>query len=329
MSNSLKPIFTKPSFSIDDQLELLKSRGMVVTDDEKAKDCLRKIGYYRLRDYMIPFRGTYVGIDFESGRNFIGNVRNFSVGTNLSLIHDLYIFDKKLRLLILDCIERIEIYLRVKISQIISERDIFGHRNRSQLNAKFAPDPRICRSKTDHEEWISRLNVDFERSKKDYIVDYKKKYSSPLPIWMSIEIWTFGTMSIFLSGMKEKDLNEICSELSIPKRELLTSWVKTLNYVRNVCAHHSRLWNISIDVQSKLFKKGELESFDHFLDNKKSFHRIYYPICVMNYLLSKISPNSIWKDSLKEHIKTIPKSPYINISYMGFPENWDNTDLWK
>jgi len=329
MSNLPKPTFDKRSFSIDEQLALLKSRGMLVTSDEKAKDCLRKIGYYRLRDYMIPFRGKYVGIDIKTNKNFIGTVRNFSVGTNLSLIHELYIFDKKLRLLILDCIERIEIYFRVKISNIISKRDIFGHRNRLELNNNFAPDPRLCIKKNPHEEWLGRLNKDFERSKKDYIISYKNQYSSPLPIWMSIEIWTFGTMSVFLSGMKEKDLNEICLELGLPRRELLTSWIKTLNYIRNVCAHHSRLWNISLDVQSKTVKNGEIKEFDHFSENKKSFHKIYHPICVMIYILSKISPNSSWKKSLKDHLNTLPYSPYIKISHMGFPENWEITDLWR
>lgn len=293
---------------------------MLITDDNKAKECLRKIGYYRLRDYMIPFRGTYVGIDLKNNKPYTGAVRQFSIGTNLSLVHDLYVFDKKLRLLILDGIERIEIYMRVKISGIISKRDIFGHRNRIELSPKFAPDPRTCTDKTDHEEWINRLNSDFKRSKKDYIKDYKDKYSSPLPIWMSIEIWTFGTMSVFLSGMKENDINEICHELLIPRRELLTSWIKTLNYIRNVCAHHSRLWNISLDVQSKHPKKGDLLDFDHFIDNKKSFYRIYYPICVMNYLLSIISPDSSWKKQLKDHINSLPSSQYIKKEHMGFPK---------
>ena len=87
---------------------------------------------------------------------------------------------------------------------------------------------------------------------------------NPHHVWVVCEIWDFGTMSTLIAGMTETDQDAIASKYGISNGRILASWLRSLNYLRNVCAHHSRLWNRNIVDQPKLPRVGEVSLIEPF-----------------------------------------------------------------
>lgn len=142
--------YTKPHLPVPDQVSLLKRRGMIITDENKAADALHRIGYYRLSGYWHPMRkrqpyaapGKPVFLDdFEQQAVFADVI-------------DLYVFDKRLRLLMLDAIERVEVGLRVEMALLLSQRSPWAHRDPSQLDSRFVGG----RTRPSHADWLQRLD---------------------------------------------------------------------------------------------------------------------------------------------------------------------------
>jgi len=167
------------------------------------------------------------------------------------------------------------------------------------------------------------------RSREEFIVHYNKTYSSPLPIWIAVELWDFGMLSKFLSGMRHNDLASIAARYAIPRPELLTSWMRSMNLVRNTCAHHSRLWNRSLTDRPKLPKTSEIPILDHLINDQFANYRLYGTAAVMRYLLLKINPATTWANRLEAHLSTFPSAPGITVDQTGFPHGWEKLPLWS
>lgn len=257
-------LFTKPHRDIAEQLALIQSRGMAITDSAKASQYLERIGYYRLSGYWYPLRQsqTVAGLCGKPGRQVLDA---FRPGVEFGHAVDLYVFDKKLRLLFLDAIERIEVGVRVSVALLLGARDPLAHRNPAQLHGNFAKKVNNRTHRTFHQDWLQRLDESCKRSREDFVEHFRRKYSSQLPIWMAIELWDFGLLSTFLSGMQFADRQAIAERYGVPREELLTSWMRSINHVRNICAHHCRLWNRSPSDQAKPPKAGEIQLLDHLV----------------------------------------------------------------
>lgn len=318
--------YVKPHLSVHAQIELLRSRGMMITDDAQASQYLNRIGYYRLSGYWYPFRQSKLIV--SEGKPSAEILEEFHAGTEFKHAVDLYVFDKKLRLIILDAIERIEIALRVDIAHLLGSYSPWAHRDSKFLHGKFGL--RDVTGMTAHQKWIAKLEEREKRSKEDFIRHYRKKYSTPLPIWMSVEVWDFGLMSNFLENIQINDQSMIATKYGIPRPELLLSWVKSINHIRNICAHHSRLWNSSPVDQPKQTKSGEIPDLDHLLSNPLSQVRIYAVIAIIQFILRTINPTSSWKNRLKDHMQhKFPSVPVVNVRQSGFPDNWHTLRLWQ
>ena len=138
--------YSKPYLPIPDQLALIKRRGMVVSDDALAQAYLGKIGYYRLSGYWYPYRRSA-----SAGSSAVSD--QFRDGTKFSEIVDLYVFDKKLRLLMMDVVERIEIALRVQITLQLGRYSSHAHRQPRLLHPNFASRPAPSTGEIKHEKW--------------------------------------------------------------------------------------------------------------------------------------------------------------------------------
>lgn len=322
--------YNKAHLAIDQQIILLKDRGLIITDDLAAKHLLDRVGYYRLSGYWYPMRQV-VEAEGHNGKPIFKALDPFKPNSHLEHVAQLYVFDKKLRLLIADAIERIEVAVRVHIAHTLSVRSSIAHREPSELSGHFTTKLNPKTRGTGHQEWLHRLDHNEHRSRDEFVKHYNSKYLPPMPLWMSIELWDFGTLSFFLSGLKHGDKSKLASKFNIPenREDLLPSWIRSLNFIRNVTAHHSRLWNISPVDQPKLPKRGEIPLLDHILDTPNSAFRIYAPICIIQFMLKTSNPKSLWGQKLKEHMKTIPQSPHLKIDATGFPENWDQEALWN
>jgi len=308
--------YTKPFLTLDQQVDLLISRGMQVSDRVRAKLYLGRLGYYRLSAYWYPFRQINAGAVTD----------NFVAGTEFSHSVDLYVFDKRLRLLLLDAIERIEVAFRVEIAQVLGLKDMRGHLNPQLLDGKFTRIGKDGRSRYD--KWLENFRKLEERSNETFVEHYRKKYSGTLPIWIAVELWDFGLTSHLLEGLQFKDQQSIASKYGI-SAPTLASWLRTINHVRNIAAHHSRLWNKNLVDRPSLPKAGEAPTLDHLRADVFAQSRVYAGIAIIQYLMMFISPTSTWCKRLKSLTDRFPNAPRVHIQNMGFPKDWHLLPLWK
>jgi abortive infection bacteriophage resistance protein len=316
--------YIKPYLPVPDQLALMKSRGMVISDDALAQSYLNKIGYYRLSGYWFPYRqsiksvhGTTVLDDFRENSKF-------------SEIVELYVFDKKLRLLLMDAIERIEIALRVQITLELGKRGPNAHRDRGALHPNFISRAIRGSTETYHQKWLRLHDDAYIRSKEEFAKHFKTKYpTEDPPIWIAAELWDFGAMSMLYSGLKKGDQTTIANFFSIPSFGIMESWLRSINVTRNICAHHSRLWNKASVVQPAWPTKEDCPDLGHIHGNTQAQTRVYGIACVCAYLLRSINPNSLWKERFKILIKAFPTSKIITLAAAGFPDDWEKSNLWS
>ena len=303
--------FDKPSLSIEQQLELLISRCLIVSDKSKAKRYLEHIGYYRLSAYMIPFY-THV------------KEHKFKANTTFEDILNLYIFDRKLRLLILEAVERIEISFRSAFINIFAQlKGSHGY-----LEEKFFD------TRYDNQWLIEKLQKEVRKSKEVFVQHYKNKYddSNLPPVWMSTHLITFKELVVLYQNIRDIDITQQMASFYGLKNPIIISWMRTLSDLRNLCAHHSRVWNRSFGQKGVLPKnmpKKWLENFPELINignNDKISPRnsLYFHIVIIWYFMSQMNTNSIWLDRL---IKLCDKHS-INMINLGFPENWQQDKYW-
>jgi len=321
--------YNRPWKSFEEQLALLKSRGIVVSDEAKAIDYLERIGYYRLSGYWYPFREIVFRKE-ESGKISYQRLDNFVTGTQFQDAVKLYVFDKKLRLLAMDALERIEVAIRTDIAHLLGERDTFAYQNPALFNTRFV-EVKHGLSESKHQQWLSKFEASVGRSKEEFVKHYRQKYGLPLPIWVAVETWDFGMFSILYSGMQYKDQQVIALKFGISEPKVFTSWLRSLNYIRNICAHHSRLWNRNVVDQPKLSKAGEVLELDYFRGKQDLIARPFLVFCIMQHLLNQICPNSHWSERFKQLVNEFPKisAGGICAGNIGLIEGWEHWSMWQ
>lgn len=324
---SVASSYSRPHLSFQDQLEQLKQRGLIVANDAAALDWLRKLGYYRLSAYWYPFRQRTM---VQVGPNqIVWQISDaFQTGATFDGAVAFYQFDKQLRLLVMDAIEQLEVAIRVDIAYHLGYQDTFAQENQALLDGKFT---RIGPNgePSAHQEWLAKLADATSRSKEEFVKHYKQKYGEPLPIWVGIELWDFGLLSRFYSGMKFADQEALAKRFGVSRPDLMSSWLRTLNYIRNIAAHHGRLWNRNIVDQPKLPRKGEISAFDVALADLP-VQRVYPSLCILAYLLDQACPGSDWAARVASHLKSFPvsKAPAVNLGALGCSSAWSKHAFW-
>lgn len=304
-TNSLQFMnYTKPAVSISDQITTLKKRGLIISDEAKAASYLSNISYYRLRAYTYPFQDNT-----DPNHPFIEKVY-------FEDIINLYVFDRQFRLFVLDAIEKIEISMR---TQIIYQWAI-SHGSHWHL------DVCLFRCADQFAKDLNRLQHEVDRSVETFIKHYKNKYSNPPepPCWMSLEVSSFGLLSLIFRNLKYgKEKKAITKYYGLRDIALLESWMHSFSNIRNVCAHHGRLWNRRLTAHIKLPSRP----LNPFVHNKKVLpYKIYASLCCMKYILDIISPNNSFKERLKTLMETCPLAQEKE---MGFPKDWKEESFWQ
>lgn len=297
--SEVKGKFSKLALTVEQQVDLLISRGLKIGNRDAVSHYLSFIGYYRLSAYCIPFQ--YGGKDTDR--------HNFRPDTSFEQILDLYIFDRKLRLLVMDAVERIEVAVKAAISNVAS----VNHGSHWFLREEFFT------SNFNHNLFIEKVRKDTSINKSEtFIRHYKSNYSDPElpPSWMIFEMLSLGTVSLIYKFLKPELKKEIASLFSI-HYSILESWLHTLSYLRNLCAHHSRLWNRVFTIKPKILKECRV----HIPQGDKFFAQTF----VVIRLLREISQDSHWEERLG-HL--IAEYSTIDISIMGFPKDWISLPIW-
>lgn len=306
---------------------------MLVTDRSRALDYLERVGYYRLSGYWYALRERSEPVDslYEHDKK-PGKVRaermvldTFRAGASFQNAVDLYVFDKQLRLLVLDALERIEVALRVDISHTLGELDPFAYLNPKLFHAEFSIKLDNRSGLTAHHRWLSKHAQLIARSKEEFVRHNRDKYGLPLAIWVACEVWDFGTLSTLFSGMRETEQDAIARRYGISNGRVFATWLRSLNYLRNVCAHHSRLWNRNIVDQPKLPSAVELPWVVLFEGNTHALARCFLLLKITRHLLSLVNPRSSWPAKMKAHLLAFPDLNHLglNVAGMGAPDGWE------
>lgn len=326
LKRSLMTVFEKPFLSTGDQILLLKSRGMAIADEPKAKLCLERIGYYRLSAYWYPFREQ-----LSTRPDPIVRGDNFIPNTTFGEVFNFYVFDKKLRLMTMDALERIEIALRADIANLLAPHDPCAHRKPDLLNGKFNTQRSQNRTLTKYQFWLNKLDRNFKNSREDFAEHFRTKYpNSDPPIWIASEVWDWGMLSHLFSGMKPADKDRIANSFGSVNGRQLESWIRAMNDVRNICAHHSRLWNRGLTVIPRLPASGDISDFDHLPRDNHYLSRLYTVLVIMRILLKRIHPNnSLWHKRIADHVNAATLNPIISTSTAGFPSGWEAEAIWQ
>lgn len=294
--------YTKLPISITDQIALLKSRGLSFSDEVYASQVLEHISYYRFAAYLRSMEVDKTTHQLHAGASF---EKAFA----------LYEFDAKLRALIFDAIQKIEISIR---SKMIHEFSL--------VHGAFWFFDKSCF--TDKHRLVESMNVlekELSRSKDEFIKEHIAKYgkSEYPPAWKILELATFGTISKLFANFSETRLKKkIARSYGIPQHEILESWTAAIGPLRNCCAHHGRLWNRKFPITPLLpSRMRQPWIFDLNVPNNK----LYAVLCCMSYMLNAIDNNNTFASDLTNLINVYP---VVSVSAMGFPVGWKSELLW-
>lgn len=319
--------YSKPYLTVAQQVALLQSRGMAVTDVPKATLWLERIGYYRLSGYWYPFRQSETHTD-ATGKKTNVVLDTFRAGTEFITVIDLYVFDKKLRMLMLDGIERLEVALRVQIALLLGQRDPWAHRLPVHLHGNFSRLNPATRT-TQHQDWLDRTDEAFNKSREEFAKHFRSRYpGESLPIWIASEVWDYGALSVLFGGLKKADQSLIGMKYGISAFSVMETWVRAINVTRNICAHHSRLWNKPSVVQPKWPTDGVAPTLAHLARDTHAQTRLYATAAIIRFMLNSVNPTTTWPIRLKELARTFPTSPNLSLRAAGFPTNWETETLW-
>jgi abortive infection bacteriophage resistance protein len=303
--------YKKPPLTTKQHISQLKLRGLNIPDEQRAENYLDHIGYYRLSAYCLPFETSTAN----------QRIHKFIAGTSFDDILNLYIFDRELRLLIMETIERIEVSVR---NQWASELSLKTNDSHAYMNGDNFVDL------WNHQRHISKVSSDIKQSKEVFVKHYLNKYEQPFlpPIWAIVETLTLGAFSQWFCNTKDKKLIQcVAKKMGLPTAEIIESVLQPLALIRNICAHHGRLWNRHLVKKVPYIKK--LESVLQLQINgaqKQPENTLYNYLVVMSHIMKTIQPTSTWQERLTEKInEATPKQQ----KSMGFPENWQQLPFWQ
>lgn len=302
----MKPAYSKPAISISEQIHLLETRGLIIKDLTQAEHYLKHIGYYRLAGYWRIFQSDKVN------HTFLANVQ-------FRHIVELYEFDRELRTLLFDAIERIEISLR---SLLINEMSM-SH------GAQWYEEEALAERTDLFTENLSKIVDDLNRSDEEFMKHHDSKYGQTYPpCWKAMQVLSLGTLSKIYANignhLAEKKL--ISEALGLPAPKWLESWLQVINVLRNLCAHHSRIAYRLFNYPPKYLHTSKYPWVKtQATGNSPTRQSIYYQLITTKFILNRCYSGNDFSSRLK---LLFEKYPSIIPSELGFPVDWKEEFLW-
>lgn len=266
------------------------------------RDYLSHLNYYRLTAYWLPFEADHASHTFNSGATF-------------SAVLNVYVFDRELRLLVLDAIERVEVSLRTQWAYHLAHE----HGAHAYLNQAIARKPDWWQSNLDS------LRDEIKRADEVFIEHYRKTYADPPipPIWAVCEVMSLGLLSRWFTNLKPKHTRTAIASVYRLDESVLQAFIRHITYIRNLCAHHSRFWNRRLTVTMKLPRTKPSELVSSF--NVSEPRMICNTLVMLAWFLDRISPDHHWKTRLRELIHRYAIDPTL----MGFPKDYEKRFIWR
>ncbi|WP_216094597.1 Abi family protein [Jiangella alba] len=327
--------------SLDKLVGRLAERGLKIPDEGRAARYLRHIGYYRLSPYTIPFQQNRSDHLLREGIVFDD-------------VLDLYAFDRALRLLVIDALERVEVAVRAALTDHMSTTyddphwymgaAHFRHRGKhegllrivretSEARLSGAPELTGTSSEAEHDEHELKggelTSDDVAPIHRSALEHYLTTYGTPdlPPSWLMMETLTLGQLtSMYRNLDRRSDRTAVATSIGLTA-PVLESWMQTYVRVRNICAHHGRLWNVGLGVYPAIPTSPAI-SWLRGTDAlpERSRKRLYPVLVSLQAVLATVSPRSSWTRRLHELVSTRPP---MNLAGMGIPANWADDDFWS
>ncbi len=298
--------FDKQAKTIDQQRELLISRGLDISDTVRADNYLSHTNYYRLSAYFIPYQ-------HESGSH------QFLAGASLDRVLLDYEFDRSFRMLLMGALERIEVSMRTQWAYHMGLK--FGSHGYTMWHKRVYKNENLLRRD------LAKLHEQVRQSNEPFIKHLKGKYSDELPpCWAACEVMSFGLLSKMYSNLSAYSVRKQISAVYDLEHPFLEGAMGHLSYVRNVCAHHSRLWNKHLIKKMPLPRSNPLGFRDSLVINdlRHNGHKVYNTLVLIQHLLIKIHPESDWADQLIALLREYD----MDVTAMGFPSDWQKRSIW-
>lgn len=330
----MKP-FTKPAITVTEQLALLKVRGLIIRDEARAAHFLEAVSFFRLSPYMRPLQVP-------------GNPDHaFLPGTGFRQLSQLYDFDRRLRLLVMDALERVEVAVRAAISNHMGpvygahwyqQRDLFknGYDHTRLLSTVESAQQKALQdyrreadriNRLAHAEAARKTALKQRRAQESYARHYALTYNTPalMPGWAMLEELSLGELSHLYQGLaKDSDRKAISQRLAVPA-PLLDSWLHTLTVVRNICAHHARLWNRELGIKPEQPKQANFP-WPTYLCRTSQHTRVAVVLAILHHLMQQVSPHTRWHQRLADLLNEYPEIPK---QAMGLPDHWQADAFWQ
>lgn len=293
--------YSKPPLSFADQLQKLKSRGMSVADDAQALHYLSQLNYYRLGAYWLPFEQNH-------------QAHQFKPGTTFERIVEHYVFDRELRLLVLDAIERVEVAVRTRWAYVL------GHTYGAHAHLQAG----IFKSSWNYSQNRLKLEDEYQGNREGFVQHIRGTYSDPLPpVWAQVELFSFGQLSKWYANLSSgQDRNAISLPFDFDEVNFV-SFMHHLTTIRNVCAHHGRLWNRDFTFTFKLPRhrpRGLVAAL-----NGAQTRKLYNTLAALVYLLDVSCPGHHWR----RRLVALMDGYRVDEVAMGFPVGWRALALWR
>jgi abortive infection bacteriophage resistance protein len=298
----MKMNYTKTCTTPSKLISLLRSRGLSILNEEKAISYLTNIGYFRLSAYFYPLlKEPKANHRYKSGATF-------------SMALDMYRFDRKLRMLLFNEIEKIEVAFRSALCNVISLElgDVFWITN-----------PNYFDNRQMFDKTLQLIQSELDKTREEFVIHFKETYSDAYPpSWMIVEIIPLGVLYNLYTNFSRKSLKKkIALHFGTPM-PVFTSWILILSNLRNLCGHHARLWNKEIPMVAHLLKAP----IHPWVAPQINMKRVYFRLCIIKYMLFTVSPNNRFTEKLKS---LLAEYPAIDTRAMGFPDNWQEEPLWN
>lgn len=276
---------------------------MLMEDEHKVENYLMNIGYHRLSAYIYPF--------YKIPKCELA----LKEETTFEQVLTLYRFDKKLRILLFNEIEKIEVAIRSVLANIGCQE--LGDRYWITKPEHFANADKF-------KQTLAVIEKELASSKEDYIEDFRRNYVENYPpAWMITEVLSFGNLNYIYSNIANNRLMKHIADYFGLKPQVFTSWLTVLANLRNMCCHHARVWNRDFMLNPAEPRKVSNAWIDTSKIDKK---RIFYRLCIIRYLLASVSPNNSFNEKISDLLESFPS---VDIVAMGFYKNWKNEKLWE
>ena len=294
--------YTKTYSSPAQLTALVQSRGLHVEDIARTENYLRHIGYYRFSAYLYPLLAT-------PKENHV-----FKPGSTFNQALDMYRFDRHLRLLMFNEIEKIEVAVRSAIVNITS---------RETGNPFWMTDPACFYDAKTFDKTKLLIDAELAKSREDFIEHFRNTYSDSYPpAWMLAENLPLGILTRIYDNIKSNQIRKMIAQefsLGVP---VFNSWMTIITVARNNCGHHARVWNRTFALQVLTQRRMTQPWISISVNQRKA----YFSLCIIKYFLNIISPNNDMKAKIDALLSAYPS---IDITARGFPRGWESEPLWQ